>query len=55
MDQNGTEQQASFKTDDGKILRDTIGRMASVASGRVKKIKEKTNNNSEDNQSNQQN
>ena len=55
MDQNGTEQQVSFKTDDGKILRDTISRMASVASGRVKKIKEKTNNNSEDNQSNQQN
>lgn len=32
MDDTGAEQLASFKTDDGKILRDTMGRMATVAS-----------------------
>src|SRR3546814_806972 len=32
MDEAGAEQLASFKTDDGKILRDTMGRMATVAS-----------------------
>lgn len=47
VDENGIDQLASFKTDDGKILRDTMGRMASVASQSVKKMKEKTNNNSE--------
>jgi len=32
MDETGAEQMVSFKTDDGKILRDTMGRVATVAS-----------------------
>ncbi|OCG44563.1 hypothetical protein A9G35_00405 [Gilliamella sp. Choc5-1] len=40
VDENGIEQLPSFKTDDGKILRDTMGRMASVATENVKKIKD---------------
>lgn len=39
VDENGIEQLPSFKTDDGKILRDTMGRMASVATENVKKLK----------------
>ncbi|OCG26215.1 hypothetical protein A9G45_11060 [Gilliamella sp. HK2] len=48
VDENGIEQLASFKTDDGKILRDTMGRMASVATENVKKIKAKRDNNTEE-------
>ena len=32
IDDSGGEQLASFRTDDGKILRDTVGRMATLAS-----------------------
>ncbi|NUF28128.1 hypothetical protein [Gilliamella sp. ESL0254] len=39
VDQNGLEQLASFKTDDGKILRDTMSKMASIATENVKNIK----------------
>jgi LemA protein len=48
VDENGIEQLSSFKTDDGKILRDTMGRMASVATENVKKIKGKTDNNTDE-------
>ena len=55
MDENGMDQLVSFKTDDGKILRDTMGRMASAASENVKKIKNKINDNTEkDSPDNQQ-
>ncbi|MWN05035.1 hypothetical protein [Gilliamella sp. Pas-s95] len=37
---NGIEQLASFKTDSGKILRDTMGKMVSIATENVKNIKE---------------
>ena len=47
MDENGMDQLVSFKTDDGKILRDTMGRMASAASENVKRIKNKINDNTE--------
>ena len=47
MDENGMDQLASFNTDDGKILRDTMGRMASVATENIKKIKNKKNDNAE--------
>lgn len=43
MDENGMDQLASFNTDDGKILRDTMGRMASVATENIKKITTKKN------------
>ncbi|MWN31786.1 MULTISPECIES: LemA family protein [unclassified Gilliamella] len=48
VDENGIEQLVSFKTDDGKILRDTMGRMASVATENVKKIKEPKKHNSQE-------
>ena len=55
MDENGMDQLVSFKTDDGKILRDTMGRMASAASENVKRIKNKINDNTEkDSPDNQQ-
>ena len=55
MDENGMDQLVSFKTDDGKILRDTMGRMASAASENVKRIKNKMNDNPEkDSPDNQQ-
>ncbi|WP_334327617.1 LemA family protein [Gilliamella apicola] len=47
MDENGMDQLASFNTDDGKILRDTMGRMASVATENIKKIKNKKNDNAD--------
>lgn len=43
MDENGMDQLVSFNTDDGKILRDTMGRMASVATENIKKITTKKN------------
>ncbi|MFQ0993350.1 LemA family protein [Gilliamella apicola] len=47
MDENGMDQLASFNTDDGKILRDTMGRMASVATENIKKITTKKNDDAE--------
>ena len=47
MDENGMDQLVSFNTDDGKILRDTMGRMASVATENIKKIKNKKNDNAD--------
>ena len=47
MDENGMEQLVSFNTDDGKILRDTMGRMASVATENIKKITTKKNDDAE--------
>ena len=47
VDENGLDQLMSFKTDDGKILRDTMGRMATAATENVKKIKEQINKHSE--------
>ena len=47
MDENGMDQLVSFNTDDGKILRDTMGRMASVATENIKKITTKKNDDAE--------
>lgn len=47
VDESGLDQLASFKTDDGKILRDTMGRMASVATENVKKVKSQRSQSSE--------
>ncbi|OCG02105.1 LemA family protein [Gilliamella sp. wkB112] len=52
VDETGMDQLSSFKTDDGKILRDTMGRMASVATESVKKIKDKTSKSLEEDQQN---
>lgn len=53
VDDTGTEQLVSFKTDDGKILRDTMGRMASLAAENVKKVAVSKNTSTD--QSEQQN
>lgn len=38
VDDSGGEQLASFRTDDGKILRDTMGRMATVATAHTQAV-----------------
>lgn len=47
VDESGFEQLTSFRTDDGKILRDTMNRMASVATENVKKVKTQINKNTD--------
>ncbi len=41
VDESGGEQLASFHTDDGKILRDTMGRMATLASSHAQSAAER--------------